>query len=702
MTVSGRTRLRCLLCLPLLFSSTTFAQGDALRSAVSRMLEQKGIIAPSVVVSGNTGNASAAALSTSLVPQANADFADAPPVPSDASARAMTVVGIVVRFTAPEPAERAEGNQAPPENVLQRIEGLPGFSLVYKRPMALGGHVFSLSEPIDHERFRDLEQALLALPEVGSVEPDALAQPRLIPDDDYFYYQWSLLATGDYSDSVKAAVVGMNVTGAWDLVDEEHSITVAVLDTGLTEPPPIARARILPGFDFISSPERARDGDGWDDDPKDEGDFRGSNECTESTDARDSSWHGTKMVSVIAERGDDGVGIAGIDWRASILPVRVLGKCGGVDSDVIDGMLWAAGHPVPGAPVNNNPARIINLSLGSLGDAPCKQMYRQAFAILRSLDVVSVAGVGNDNADAAYFEPSNCLGPVSVGAVDHLGERASYSNWSDQGFVDISAPGGDRSRHGRNGLLVATSDKGDQNPYDEPRIEWTSGTSIAAAHVSGALSLAMRLDPLQHVDLLMALLFTTAQPFGNGSECEREFPRCGIGIVDIEALIQAALVFKDRAVVRDFYHAGLNHYFRSGNWDEVSQLLKGSFGGWEEREDLFLAWRDDSVIGALPVCRFYGTPGIGPNSHFYTVDPDECEFIKQHDPGWTYEGTAFYAKRLNSLGGCPRNTQRLYRYYNQRAHLNDSNHRYTTTLDDREAMEAAGWVMEGVAMCVPH
>src|SRR5690606_28138732 len=106
---------------------------------------------------------------------------------------------------------------------------------------------------------------------------------------------------------------------------------------------------------------------------------------------------------------------------------------------------------------------------------------------------------------------------------------------------------------------------------------------------------------------------------------------------------------------------------------EVSKVLQGTFGDWQEQDDMFLAWRDGSVPGTYPVCRFYGTPGIGPNSHFYTISEKECEFIKQNDPGWTYEGTAFYAMKKNSQGGCPTGTKRLYRYYNQRAHVNDSN-----------------------------
>src|SRR5690606_30212448 len=131
----------------------------------------------------------------------------------------------------------------------------------------------------------------------------------------------------------------------------------------------------------------------------------------------------------------------------------------------------------------------------------------------------------------------------------------------------------------------------------------------------------------------------------------------------------------------------------------VSLVRAGNFGDWNETPRGFITWRGPSETGVLPVCRFYGTPGIGPNSHFYTVDPEECKKVKL-DPGWTYEGVPFYAKRAWA-GNCPVNSAPVYRYYNNGWQRNDSNHRYATDLKDRAAMEAAGWTMEGVAMCVP-
>src|SRR5690606_24970509 len=133
--------------------------------------------------------------------------------------------------------------------------------------------------------------------------------------------------------------------------------------------------RLLPGYDFVSG-ERgastfvsANDGNGWDPDPSDPGDWVTSQEAA-SGPLRDcevgySSWHGLRVLGMLGAQTDNGTGIAGGVWQSRVLPVRVLGKCGGYDSDIIAAMRWAAGLSVSGAPANPNPAHIINLSLGS-------------------------------------------------------------------------------------------------------------------------------------------------------------------------------------------------------------------------------------------------------------------------------------------------------------------------------------------------
>jgi poly(3-hydroxybutyrate) depolymerase len=154
--------------------------------------------------------------------------------------------------------------------------------------------------------------------------------------------------------------------------------------------------------------------------------------------------------------------------------------------------------------------------------------------------------------------------------------------------------------------------------------------------------------------------------------------------------------------VVEFYHAGLNHYFRTASSAEVSSVENGGAGaGWVHTYKDFLAWPDAASApgNAAPVCRFYGTPGRGPNSHFYTVSAAECALVKA-DPGWTYEGTAFFAVPAPERN-CPSNLQAVYRNYNNRYAQNDSNHRFSTDLGAYQSMVASGWSAEGVVMCVP-
>ena len=150
----------------------------------------------------------------------------------------------------------------------------------------------------------------------------------------------------------------------------------------------------------------------------------------------------------------------------------------------------------------------------------------------------------------------------------------------------------------------------------------------------------------------------------------------------------------------EFFNTQLDHYFITGGVGEIVGVDKGEAGpGWERTGLGFRAFMADTGIpsAALPVCRFYGTPGRGPNSHFYTARADECAAVKL-DPGWTYEGIAFFVYApVNSQ--CATGQQPVYRAYNLRFAQNDSNHRYTTQLPLLRAMTAQGWKVEGVVFC---
>ena len=153
----------------------------------------------------------------------------------------------------------------------------------------------------------------------------------------------------------------------------------------------------------------------------------------------------------------------------------------------------------------------------------------------------------------------------------------------------------------------------------------------------------------------------------------------------------------------EFRNEVLGHYFITGGIGEIAAIEAGAAGpGWSRTGLSFRAYSPNSGVpsGALSVCRFYGTPGLGPNSHFYTVDPVECELVKR-DPGWTYEGTAFYIFPPTN-GQCATGTQAVFRAYNQRFAQNDSNHRYTTDAAVYVQMQAQGWAGEGVKFCGPN
>lgn len=155
----------------------------------------------------------------------------------------------------------------------------------------------------------------------------------------------------------------------------------------------------------------------------------------------------------------------------------------------------------------------------------------------------------------------------------------------------------------------------------------------------------------------------------------------------------------------EYYNAPLNHYFVTAHPAEISFVDSGGAGpGWARTGQSFKVFASaaEAPMNALPVCRFYGTPGLGPNSHFYTVNPEECAAVKT-DRGWTYEGIVFFALKP-VVGLCPnydQNTasQRVWRAYNQRFAQQDSNHRYTVDLTTYGQMQAAGWSAEGAVMC---
>jgi uncharacterized delta-60 repeat protein len=169
----------------------------------------------------------------------------------------------------------------------------------------------------------------------------------------------------------------------------------------------------------------------------------------------------------------------------------------------------------------------------------------------------------------------------------------------------------------------------------------------------------------------------------------------------VTVLAQKTSGLRDGALIRmqavgdivEFSNSILDHYFIALDGAEAAGIDNGAAGpGWSRTK---VAMRPG---GLASVCRFYGTPGIGPNSHFYTAQPAECALVKK-DPGWTLEGIGFYTTRVVDAA-CNAPLVPVYRYYNNRAQYNDSNHRYVTDVGLRGYMESLGWVLEGIVFCV--
>jgi lysyl endopeptidase len=172
-------------------------------------------------------------------------------------------------------------------------------------------------------------------------------------------------------------------------------------------------------------------------------------------------------------------------------------------------------------------------------------------------------------------------------------------------------------------------------------------------------------------------------------------------------LAPAAVSPSGNGVAVEFYNVDLDHYFITADGAEQINVDNGSAGpGWFRTGNSFNTLAVGSASG-VPVCRFYGSVSPGPNSHFYTLDPRECQFLKDlqatqpaSQPRWNYEGIAFM-NFATVAGSCPSGTAPIYRYYNNGFPTRDSNHRFVTSRSADAFMLSQGWSYEGLVMCSP-
>lgn len=379
------------------------------------------------------------------------------------------------------------------------------FGLDVVRKLTNESHFVKPSRKLSRTEALATLRELAADPNVDYVEPNLVLKHQLVPNDPSYVQQWG------YGTS------GVRAESAWDLATGT-GVTVAVLDTGIAAHPDLD-GNIVPGSDFVTDPGRANDGDGRDENASDPGDACG---------VETSSWHGTHVSGTIAARTNNALGVAGLAYNAKVMPVRVLGSCGGDMTDIEAAITWSSGGHVDGKAdlPANRVAKVINMSLGGSGD--CSPTLSSAINGAVSRGTTVVVAAGNSAKDASTFNPANCPGVITVAAVDVNNNKAGFSNFGAK--VDLAAPGVD---------VLSTLNTGTTVPV-APSYQSYNGTSMASPHVAGVVALVQsrRLAlglPLLLPEQVRSLIKAAARPLA-GSCAEG----CGVGIADAGAAVAMA------------------------------------------------------------------------------------------------------------------------------------------------------------------
>ncbi len=314
-----------------------------------------------------------------------------------------------------------------------------------------------------------------------------------VPNDPDYSKQWNFR--------------NINVEQAWDETQGE-GITVAVIDTGVSQVPDLKLTKLVKGYDFVN----------------------------DKADAADDNGHGTHVAGTIAQSTNNGYGVAGIAYKAGIMPLKVLSSTGGgTVADIAESIKFAA----------DNGADVINMSLGGGG---ASTMIEEAIKYANSKGLVIVAAAGNEGRNASSY-PARYPNVISVSATDAAGDKASYSNFG--AGVDISAPGGSET-----GKII-------QNTLDPSSGESVfvgfQGTSMAAPHVAGVVALIKASGISEPAEVLSVLKQSTRKVQ------EDHLNHFGAGHLDAGAAVKLAL--KGKITFNDFFRWLRNSgYLNPGFW----------------------------------------------------------------------------------------------------------------------------------------
>ena len=452
-------------------------------------------------------------------------------------------------FAASATAQQIRQEMAQPysQTRMQTLSAQARLALSYSHPIAQSGaHVLRLPQGSTKAQMQAVIDNLKRLPEIAYVEEDKLRQVAAATNDTLYNDLWGMLPVNTGTPSY-----GANFQNAWGLTTGS-GVVVAVIDTGILPHPDIGSITlgsqavtgnlVSAGYDFISDCRIAATCDSSTpsgsalrspvNNAFDQGDWTTTGEAAsgffQNCQIRNSSWHGTHVAGTVAAIGNNSLGVVGGAYGAKILPVRVLGKCGGWDSDIAAGILWAAG--VHGTIPNPNPAKVINISLGG-SEATCPSILQNAIDTVTAAGAIVVAAAGNESTNVSDHTPSNCAKVIAVAATSRAGNLASYSNFGSG--IHVAAPGGDGVLASNAILSTLNNGPTTYNPAGFNYVPY-NGTSMAAPHVSAAVALLKANIPSITTTQARAVLQATVTSFPAGSTCTTS--TCGTGILNAAAV----------------------------------------------------------------------------------------------------------------------------------------------------------------------
>ncbi|RPI22082.1 MAG: hypothetical protein EHM61_23175, partial [Acidobacteria bacterium] len=350
-------------------------------------------------------------------------------------------------------------------------------------------------------------------PDVVYAEPNYISRVEGVPNDQFYKHQWHY----PY----------INLPAAWDITTGNANTVIAVIDTGAKYAHPDLGARLITGdcYDFITDPQISLDGGGPDPNAEDVGD---------DPDKLKSTFHGSHVAGTIGASSNNDIGLAGVNWSSGLMILRALGAGGGTDYDISQAILYAAGLPNATLKSPSKRANVINMSLSSDGDSATE---RDAISKALGAGVCIVAAAGNQNSSAPRY-PAAYPGVIAVGSIDLSGARAPYSNYGSH--ISVVAPGGNSATDSNDdGYVDGVLSIGWNEDTDKPAYVFKQGTSMAAPHVAGVVSLLLGKKPGMPPAEIKQVLEKTALDIGDPGK-DDEY---GYGLVDpVKALKEVTSV----------------------------------------------------------------------------------------------------------------------------------------------------------------